>query len=72
MRGVDALAFVHWGTLHLGGVTGHWLMLVALWDAEFLLAQRSSRVTGAAERGAEFSLAERRFLLLLLLLDFLG
>ena len=29
-------------------------------------------VTGAAERGAEFSLAERRFLLLLLLRDFFG
>ena len=27
MRGVDALAFVHWGTLHLGGVTGRWLIL---------------------------------------------
>ena len=27
MRGVDALTLVHWGTLHLGGVTGLWLML---------------------------------------------
>ena len=27
MRGVDALVLVHWGTLHLGGVTGLWLML---------------------------------------------
>ena len=34
--------------------------------------QRSSGVTGAAERGAEFSLAERRAFLLLLLLHFLG
>ena len=51
---------------------GHWPLIdagVALWDAEFLLAQRSSGVTGAAEQGAEFSLAEQRFLLLL---DFLG
>ena len=45
---------------------------VALWNAEFLLAQRSSGVTGVAERGAQFSLAERRFLLLLLLRNFLG
>ena len=27
MREVDALTLVHWGTLHLGGVTGLWLML---------------------------------------------
>ena len=35
---------------------GHWPAdwgWVALWDAEFLLAKRSSVVTGAAERGAE-------------------
>ena len=36
------------------------------------MAQRSSGVTGAAERGAEFSLAERRAFLRLLLLHFLG
>ena len=55
----------------VGSLAADWCW-VALWDAEFLLAQRSSGVTGAAERGTEFSLAERRFLLLLLLLDFLG
>ena len=38
----------------------------------FLLAQRSSGVAGAAEWGAEFLLAERRALLRLLCLPFLG
>ena len=38
----------------------------------FLLAQRSSRVTGAAELGALFSLAALRAFLLLLLRHFLG
>ena len=35
---------------------GHWpdLGWVALWDAEFLLAQLSSGVTGAAERRTAF------------------
>ena len=38
----------------------------------FSLAQRSSGVTGAAERGATFSLAALRAFLLLLLRHFLG
>ena len=55
MRGVEALAMLHCGTPHLGG--GHWPLTwgrVDLWDAEFSLAQRSSGVTGAVERSAEF------------------
>ena len=52
---------------------GHWPLTEAgSLSAELLLAQRSSGVTGTAERDAEFSWAERRFLLLLLRLDFLG
>ena len=53
---------------------GHWPLSEAgsrFGMLNFLLAQRASGATGAAERGAEFSLAERRFLLLLLL-DFWG
>ena len=45
---------------------GHWLLTEA---GSLSGTQRSSGATGAAERGAEFSLAERRFLLLR---DFLG
>ena len=73
MRGVDVLAFVH--SEYSSSGWGHWPLIDAgsLYGMpEFLLAQRSSGVTGAAERGAEFSLVEQRFLLLLLLLDFLG
>ena len=54
MRGVEALAMLHWGTPHLGEVIGCCLGRVALRDAEFSLAQCSSGVTGSAERGAEF------------------
>ena len=72
MRGVEALILVHWVLLIWeGSLVADW-GLVALWDAEFLLAQHSSGITGAAERGAEFWLAERQFLLLLILRDVLG
>ena len=47
----------HWPLAEAGSLSG---MLNCYWP------------TGEAERGAEFSLTERRFLLLLLRLDFLG
>ena len=61
--GYSSSGWGHWPRIDAGSLSG---MPNSYW------AQRSSGVTGVAERGAEFSLAERRFLLLLLLRDFLG
>ena len=65
MRRVDALTIAHQGILHLGGVTGLWLMLGRSLEYRILIGP-------ALIRGAEFSLAERRAFLRLLLLHFLG
>ena len=55
----------------VGSLASGWCW-VALWNPAFWLAQCSSGVTRAAERGAAFSLAARRAFLRLLLRHFLG
>ena len=50
MRGVDALAFVHWGTHHLGGVSG---MPNSYWPRAHLWSL--GRLSGALSGGSSFS-----------------